>query len=166
MHGSQSNHREIIICKGTIQNDDSFQREYRMANTCNQYFNDYHPYQDLNVTTSRRMNIVANEPPRITLTRSTFPPFQINFATEHVPLELFIFKEINKVCQMNLSYGRFSSVWDKKGFLLFTNTSQQFDRLIDKSVWPSQICLIDVSIDFPNKVPPLHFLAATGILKQ
>ena len=152
--------------KRTKRNDDSFEREHRMANTCNQYFNDYYPHQDLNATTSQRINIVTNEKPSITSACSSFPPFRINFSTEHVPSELSIIKEINKVCRISLSYGHFSSVGDKKRFLVFTNSSEQFDRLMDKSVWPSQICSIDVSIDFPNKVPPSHSLVATGIPTQ
>ena len=37
---------------------------------------------------------------------------------------------------------------------------------MDKSVWPSQICSIDLSIDFPNKVLPSHSLVALGIPTQ
>ncbi|CAF4256390.1 unnamed protein product, partial [Rotaria magnacalcarata] len=95
--------------------------------------------QQLNPTTSHSASNYGNSTP----TRSTFPPFRISFAADSTPSELSIIKDINKHCHTGLSYGCYSSTGSNKCFLIYANSSEQFDRLMDKTIWPIQICSLD-----------------------
>ncbi|CAF3798525.1 unnamed protein product [Rotaria sp. Silwood1] len=53
-----------------------------------------------------------------------------------------------------------------KSFLLYASSSEQFDRLMDKNIWPIQICSVDYSIDFPSKVPSSYSILALGVPAQ
>ncbi|CAF4873038.1 unnamed protein product [Rotaria socialis] len=117
--------------------------------------------QQLNPTTSHS---AANE--NSTSTRSTFPPFRISFAADSTPSELSIIKDINKHCHIGLSYGRYSSTGSNKCFLIYANSSEQFDRLMDKTIWPIQICSLDYEILFPSKVPTSYSIVAIGVPAQ
>ncbi|CAF3759623.1 unnamed protein product [Rotaria socialis] len=117
--------------------------------------------QQLNPTTSHS---AANE--NSTSIRSTFPPFRISFAADSTPSELSIIKDINKHCHIGLSYGRYSSTGSNKCFLIYANSSEQFDRLMDKTIWPIQICSLDYEILFPSKVPTSYSIVAIGVPAQ
>ncbi|CAF4917937.1 unnamed protein product [Rotaria sp. Silwood1] len=53
-----------------------------------------------------------------------------------------------------------------KSFLLYASSSEQFDRLMNKNIWPIQICSVDYSIDFPSKVPSSYSILALGVPAQ
>jgi len=149
------------------QGDDSFELEHRVVNTRNQYFNSagsrsVQQQQQLNPTKSHSAANYGNS----TSSRSTFPPFQISFAADSTPSELSIIKDINKHCHIGLSYGRYSSTGSNKCFLIYANSSEQFDRLMDKTIWPIQICSLDYEISFPSKVPTSYSIVAIGVPAQ
>jgi hypothetical protein len=129
--------------------DDSFEREYRMVNASNQYFNS---------TPSSITNPSS--------TRPSFPPFRLNFTGDETPSELSIIKCINKHCRISLSFGRYSSLGSKKSFLLYANSNEQFDRLMDKKIWPVQIGGFEFTVIFPSKVPSSYSIVATGVPAQ
>ncbi|CAF3396752.1 unnamed protein product [Rotaria sp. Silwood2] len=149
------------------QGDDSFELEHRVVNIRNQYFNSagsrsVQQKQQLNPTTSHSAANYGNS----TSTRSTFPPFRISFAADSTPSELSIIKDINKHCHIGLSYGRYTSTGSNKCFLIYANSSEQFDRLMDKTIWPIQICSLDYEILFPSKVPTSYSIVAIGVPAQ
>ncbi|CAF1138825.1 unnamed protein product [Rotaria sordida] len=53
-----------------------------------------------------------------------------------------------------------------KSFLLYANSSEQFDRLMDKNIWPKQICSLDFSLDLPSKVSSSYSIVALGVPAQ
>lgn len=117
--------------------DDSFEREHRLAPNINKYFynNNNHP------TASATMIAGASPAKRNESVRQlSFPPFKINFDSDDTPSELAVIKDINKHCKISLSYGRYSTRNNKKSFLLYANSNEQFERLLNKSSWPSIIC--------------------------
>jgi hypothetical protein len=143
------------ISKRSKDDDDSFELEHRLVNVRNQYFNN----NDSRIgSTVNAMNLASPRP--------TFPPFRITFVADDTPSELSIIKDINKYCRISLSYGRYSKMGSNKSFLLYANSSDQFDRLMDKNIWPRQICSLDCSIDFPSKVPSSYSIVAMGIPAQ
>lgn len=73
---------------------------------------------------------------------------------------------MNKQFHIGLSYDRYSSNGNQKCFLIYANTSEQFDRLMDKTSWPIQICSSDYVIAFPVKVPMAYSIVATGVPAQ
>ncbi|CAF2081508.1 unnamed protein product, partial [Rotaria magnacalcarata] len=155
------------VTKRPKQGDDSFELEHRAVNIRNRYFNSagsrpVQQQQQLNPTTSHSASNYGNSTP----TRSTFPPFQISFAADSTPSELSIIKDINKHCHTGLSYGRYSSTGSNKCFLIYANSSEQFDRLMDKTIWPIQICSLDYEILFPSKVPTSYSIVAIGVPAQ
>ncbi|CAF1308668.1 unnamed protein product [Adineta steineri] len=152
--------------KRTKEGDDSFEHEHRVVNTRNQYLNSAGSrsiqQQQLNPTTSRTAVSHGDS----TTTRSTFPPFRITFVADSTPSELSIIKDINKHCRIGLSYGRYSSTGSNKCFLLYANSSEQFDRLMDKTTWPIQICSLDYEITSPSKVPTSYSIVDIGVPAQ
>jgi hypothetical protein len=143
--------------------DDSFEREHRLAPSSNKYFynNSIRP-----TTTPSTITRPDHIDPVAGARKVTFPPFKINFACDEVPSELAIIKDINKYCKISLSYGRFSSMGNKKRFLLYANSNDQFERLLNKSLWPTTICSRNYILDIPSKVPTSYSLIATGIPAQ
>jgi hypothetical protein len=143
--------------------DDSFEREYRLAPGTNKYFYNNSNRPTTNSSTTTRVNFTGtNEGER----QATFPPFKINFDSDKVPSELAVIKDINKHCKISLSYGRYSSMGNKKIFLLYANSNDQFERLLNKSSWPMSICSCNYKLDIPSKVPASYSLIATGIPAQ
>ena len=119
------------------EGDDSFEQEYRLAPGRNKYFyNNSNRPATTTSTTTRPGHTGSIAGAR----QVTFPPFKINFVSDEVPSELAIIKDINKNCKISLSYGRFSSMGNKKSFLLYANSNDQFERLLNKSLWPLVIC--------------------------
>ena len=143
--------------------DDSFEYEHRLAPDNNKYF-----YTNSNRPTSNPPT--STRPSYIGLLagarQGTFPPFKINFVSSVVPSELAIIKDINKYCKISLSYGRFSSMGNRKNFLLYANSNEQFERLLNKNLWPCTICACKFTLDIPFKVPTSYSLIATGIPAQ
>ena len=156
----QTNYNPSKRSKG---GDDSFEREHRLASGNNKYFfnNSSRPATTTSTNTHPR-RFGSNAGAR----KVTFPPFKINFASDEVPSELAIIKDINKHCKISLSYGRFSSMGNKKSFLLYANSNDQFERLLNKSLWPSNICSCNYILDIPVKVPSSYSLIVTGIPAQ
>ncbi|CAF1586803.1 unnamed protein product, partial [Rotaria magnacalcarata] len=141
----------------------------------NQYFNNRNSPQEHSATTSRftvkatisTVNLKNLEMVSIsTFQHPSFPRFRLTFATNETPSELSIIKYINKYYQIDLSYERYSVMGRNKSFLLYANSSEQFDRLIDKNIWPTPICSFDFSIDFSSKVPSSYSIVAIGIPAQ
>ncbi|CAF3374466.1 unnamed protein product [Rotaria sp. Silwood2] len=150
------------LSKRSKEGDDSFEVEHRLVNVRNQYFNNSNSHIEASTTTSRSTVNVTNS----TSPRPSFPPFRITFAADDSPSELSIIKYTNKHCRISLSYGRYSKMGRNKSFLLYANSSEQFDRLMDKNIWPIQICSLDFSIDFPSKVPSCYSIVAIGVPTQ
>ncbi|CAF5166359.1 unnamed protein product, partial [Rotaria magnacalcarata] len=133
-----------------------------MVNVRNQYFNNSDFRQAPYTTKSGSTKNVSNPTAR----RPSFPPFRITFTADETPSELSIIKDINKHCRISLSYGRYAAAGRNKSFLLYVNSSEQFDRLMDTNIWPTQICSLDCSIDLPSKVPSSYSIVAIGVPAQ
>ena len=143
--------------------DDSFESEHRLVYVPNQYFNTGNIRQQSSEIPPRSTTNVINTATK----RPSFPPFRISFIDDdEPPSELAIIKDINKNCRISLSYGRFSLTGQKKFFLLYANSSEQFDRLMEKKIWPTRICSRNVSIDLPSKVPSSYSIVALGFPAQ
>jgi hypothetical protein len=158
-HGKRSKRN---LSKRPKEGDDSFEHEHRLANGRNQYFNNSDSRLGSSTTTSRTTANVTN----LSSSRPSFPPFRITFDADDAPSELSIIKGINKHCRISLSYGRYAKMGSNKSFLLYANSSEQFDRLMDKNIWPKQICSIDFSVDFPSKVPSSYSIVVMGVPAQ
>ncbi|CAF4991344.1 unnamed protein product, partial [Rotaria magnacalcarata] len=150
------------VSKRSKEGDDSFELEHRMVNVRIQYFNNSDFRQAPYTTTSGSTKNVSNPTAR----RPSFPPFRITFTADETPSELSIIKDINKHCRISLSYGRYAAAGRNKSFLLYVNSSEQFDHLKDKNIWPMQICSLDCSIDLPSKVPSSYSIVAIGVPAQ
>ncbi len=143
--------------------DDSFEREYRLAPGSSNYFFNNSKQPTTTPSTTLRPDLTGST---AGVRQATFPPFKINFASDQAPSELAIIKDINKYCKISLSYGRFSKIGNKKSFLLYANSNDQFERLLNKHLWPLTICSCDYILDIPSKVPTSYSLIATGIPAQ
>ncbi|CAF3948669.1 unnamed protein product [Rotaria sp. Silwood1] len=157
---AHQNQSKRNISERSKEGDDSFEFEHRLVTARNQYFNSSD--SRLNPTTSRA---IAN-PTNSTSPRPSFPPFRITFVADDTPSELSIIKDINKKCRISISYGRYSKMGHNKSFLLYANSSEQFDRLMDKNIWPKQICSLDFSLDLPSKVFSSYSIVALGVPAQ
>ena len=142
--------------------DDSYERAHRLVGETNQYFNNGDSRQNLIANTDQKKPKEVNSVAR----RPSFPPFRISFSSDNKPSELSIIKHVNKYCRTTISYGRYSSSTDNKVFLIYANSSSQFDYLMDKKVWPTTLCELDYTIDLPTKVPTAHSLIVLGIPTQ
>ena len=111
--------------------DDSFEYEHRLAPDNNKYFYINSNRSTTNTLTTNTLttntlttNTLTTNTPTTTrpsyigsfagARQGTFPPFKINFVSGVVPSELAIIKNINKYCKISLSYGRFSSMGNRK----------------------------------------------------
>ncbi|UJR19423.1 hypothetical protein I4U23_022553 [Adineta vaga] len=153
------------VAKRTKENDDSFEQEHHVVNIKNQYFSSTATrttQQQQNPTTSR----FEKKHEKNNSSRPTFPPFRISFIADESPSELSIIKDLNKHFRIGLSYGRYSSAGENKTFLLYVNTNEQFDRLMNKQIWPIQICTLDYTITSPSKVPSSYSVVAIGVPVQ
>lgn len=143
--------------------DDSFEHEHRLAPRSSQYFNEYRIRPATGTSNTNRADPIG---PIEVARQVSFPPFKINFDRNEVPSELAIIKAINKHCKISLSYGRYSRIGNKKSFLLYANSNDQFERLLDKTIWPQTICSLDYIMNMPSKVPTSYSLIATGVPAQ
>ncbi len=121
--------------KRSKEDEASFEREHRLVNTPNQYFYNSSFLQGSTAISSRSTTNGTNTG----TSRSSYPLFRRTFVDDKSPSELSVIKDINKHCCISLSYGRYSSMGQKKSFLLYGNSNDQFDCLIDKNKWPIQI---------------------------
>ena len=134
-----------------------------MAPRSSQYFNENGIRPTTSTSDTNRADPIG---PNEVARQVSFPPFKINFDRNEVPSELAILKAINKHCKISLSYGRYSRIGNKKSFLLYANSNDQFERLLDKKIWPSTICSLDYIMNMPSKVPTSYSLIATGVPAQ
>ena len=149
------------VSKRTKEGDDSFESEHRGVNVPISYFN----------LASADQSGASSAPPRSKQSRETprrpsFPPFRITFESDIKPSELSILKAINKHCQISLSHGRYSSFDKKNHFLLYANSIEQYERLLDKNIWPAKICDLEFFLNIPSKVPTAFSIVALGIPAQ
>ncbi|CAF1266086.1 unnamed protein product [Adineta ricciae] len=149
--------------KRAKEGDDSFEREHRLVSSNNKYFYNSNNRPTTTTSTTTSSGRIGTT---VGARQASFPPFKINFVSDEVPSELAIIKDINKNCKISLSYGRFSSTGNKKSFLLYANSNDQFERLLNKNVWPITICSHDYILDIPSKVPTSYSLIATGVPAQ
>jgi len=164
---STDSNNQQNINKNTIKrvrfngSDDSFEREHRLVNGPIQYFN----RGDSRTTTN---DIVSPAKPKETIStprRPNFPPFRLNFVGDDKPSELSIIKSFNKHFRTNITYGRYS-ISNKKSFLIYANSGDQFDRFMDRAAWPVLLCEKDYSIDLPSKVPSSYSIVLLGVPTQ
>jgi hypothetical protein len=147
--------------KRTKEGDDSFEREHRGSNVPHNYFN----------IGSSDQSGSWSQPPRSQqqkggATRPSFPPFRLTFENNQKPSELSILKDLNRHCHISLSYGRYSSFEKKNHFLLYANSTEQFERLMDRNTWPLKICDLDFVLNIPSKVPTSFSIVVLGIPAQ
>jgi hypothetical protein len=147
--------------KRTKEGDDSFENEHRGANIPNGYFNLARPDQSGSWSRLPRSQDSKQEK-----ARPAFPPFRLTFENENKPSELSIIKDLNKQSHLCLSHGRYTSFDKKNHFLLYANSTEQFERLMVKNTWPSKICNLDYSLNIPTRVPTSFSIVATGIPAQ
>ena len=83
-----------------------------------------------------------------------------------MPTALSIIKDINRHFKIGLSYGRFSSFRSRKSFLIYTNTAEQFDRLMVIGAWPLAICDTNYSLDLPAKTPTAYSIVVSQVPTQ
>lgn len=88
-----------IKSKRTRNDDDSFEKEHRLAPKPNQYFNN----NTNRLTTNSSYMLKSN----------ACPPFKLVFLHDETPSELAIIKDVNKACKISLSYGRFAQTGNK-----------------------------------------------------
>lgn len=150
------------VSKRSKEADDSFEQEHRLGVGYNQYFNTNESRFESKEMSSRS----GHNTPESRTPRPSFPPFRLNIVADELPSELSIIKNLNKHCRIGLSFGRYSTLGGKKSFLIYANSSEQFDRLMNRDIWPIQLCAHDYTIDFPTKVPPSYSLVAVGIPAQ
>ncbi|CAF1322391.1 unnamed protein product [Adineta ricciae] len=146
------------------EGDDTCEQEHRVVNVRNQYFNSAvqgsdqkQQYRNSTTSPSKPNQTNAGTP------KATFPPFRINFISDSCPSELSIIKDMNKLFRMDRSYGRYLSNGNKKCFLLYAGTTEQFDRLMDKTTWPIQIYSCDYEIFLPMKMPMAYSVVAVNV---
>ncbi|CAM4762661.1 unnamed protein product [Rotaria magnacalcarata] len=100
-------------------------------------------------------------------THESFPPFRIKLNDDNYPAQdVTIIKDLNRKCKLNLTYGRMSTSHNDKHYLLYCNTTTQFETLLDKSNWPETICNSMYSIDIPRRFPSSYSVVALNIPTQ
>ncbi|CAF1066964.1 unnamed protein product, partial [Didymodactylos carnosus] len=99
--------------------------------------------------------------------RESFPPFRIRLKVDKYPTQdVTIIKELNQKCKLNLTYGRISTSKNDKCYLLYCNTSSQFESLLDKSKWPDKIYDCEYTFDLPQKIPSSYSVVMLNIPVQ
>ncbi|CAF0990688.1 unnamed protein product [Didymodactylos carnosus] len=128
----------------------------RNNNTTAAYFNIKHTYVNSKFAETSRQQQKCE----------SFPPFRIRFKDNQYPIELAIIKAINRQCNINLTYGRYSTYNNKKSYLLYANSSSQYDSLKDLSKWPQKICDLEYELDMPNKTPTCYSIVVLNAPPQ
>ncbi|CAF2825310.1 unnamed protein product [Rotaria sp. Silwood2] len=83
----------------------------------------------------------------------SFPPFRITIKDCQYPIQdIAIIKDMNRKCKLNLTYGRMSSK-SNRCYLLYCNTSMQFEYLLEKAKWPDKICDLEYTFETPRIIP-------------
>ncbi|CAF1652858.1 unnamed protein product [Rotaria magnacalcarata] len=130
------------------------------------YFNSNHTLNKQSGESSIRKQIYESTS-RKHHTREFFPPFRIIIKDDqYPPQDVVIIKELNKKCKLNLTYGRMSSSKTNKCYLLYCNTSAQFEYFLDKSNWPDKICDCDYTFDSPTRIPSSYSIVMLNVPTQ
>ena len=69
----------------------------------------------------------------------------------HHITEVAIIKDINNHCKLKLTYGRYTKTKDEC-FLLYENTTAEFEHLMQISNWLDKICNVEYQLDLPIKI--------------
>ena len=126
-------------------------------------------YFNTKLSTHKRKGDSSNNQSKHESPKHNFPPFRLSLedANGHSSTELSIIKDINKSTKLNLTYGRFAkSNNDKSSFLLYANTTNQFEFLLNKDNWPTTINNQTYTLDLPNKTPSSYSLVVLNVPPQ
>ncbi|CAF3106642.1 unnamed protein product [Rotaria sp. Silwood2] len=97
----------------------------------------------------------------------SFPPFRITIKDDQYPTQdVAIIKDMNRKCKLNLTYGRMSSSKSNRCYLLYCNTSVQFEHLLDKAKWPDKICDLEYTFEIPKRIPSSYSVVMLNIPTQ
>lgn len=130
------------------------------------YFNNENTFNKQNQVNSTRKQIYESSN-RKQLVKENFPPFRIMFQDDRYPSQdVAIIKDMNRKCKLNLTYGRMSSSKANKYYLLYCNTSTQFEYLLDKSNWPDKICNQDYTCEPPKRIPSSYSIVMLNVPTQ
>lgn len=126
----------------------------------NAYFNTYNKTKNTLDDSSSRLK---HESPRV-----SFPPFRITLNNTTVSItEVAIIKELNHLCKLNLTYGRYTKTKDNnKCFLLYASTNAQFEHLMQMANWPTKICNSEYKLDLPIKIPSSYSIVVLNVPSQ
>ncbi|CAF0768580.1 unnamed protein product [Didymodactylos carnosus] len=100
--------------------------------------------------------------------RVSFPPFYIEFKEESKfpHNDVSIIKDINRKCKINLTYGRPVVIKQEKCYLLYADTTTQFDFLLNIQNWPDRICDSQYVVELPRKIPFSYSIVVKNIPAQ
>jgi hypothetical protein len=163
---NQQKNRNIL--KRTKESDDSFEFEHRQSQSQQRPSNFPTTYFNSSAVRQSTANAARRTPQSANnyVSRPSFPPFRLSFKDGQTPSELSIIKDINRQYQISLSFGRYSAFGKKKSFLLYANSSEQFDRLLNRSTWPPKICNLDYDLDSPSKIPTSYSVVVLNVPAQ
>lgn len=142
--------------------DDSFERTHRLANSVNQYFS----IGDTGSATERLIPSINSPKSSQASRRPSFPPFRLLLNDNAKLSELTIMKHINRCCKTTITYGRYSTTGKKNTFLIYANSAEQFESLMNQKDWPSTIDNATVSVIRPTKIPTTCSIIVVGIPPQ
>lgn len=126
-------------------------------------------YFNTKLSTQKQKSDSSNSHPKRDSPKHNFPPFRLSLEDTNgqSSTELSIIKEINKFTKLSLTYGRFAkSNNDKTSFLLYANTANQFEFLLNKDNWPTLINNQTYTLDLPNKTPSSYSLVVLNVPPQ
>lgn len=141
------------------------QMENQQEEVTTSYFNNYraNSKQTNNITDYKYIHESSSNKQQ----RETFPPFCIKLKENNYPKqEVAVIKELNRKCKLNLTYGRLSTSNNQKCYLLYCNTTTQFETLLEKSKWPDSLCNSEYTISFPRRFPASYSLVVLNIPTQ
>ncbi|CAF2838713.1 unnamed protein product [Rotaria sp. Silwood2] len=148
-HSTQSNRNQQEIIKTTV------------STTNPSYFNTYHQPKKISNDSSARFRGESS--------RQSFPSFRIILqdVDKYPTTELSVIKELNKYFKLNLTYGRYAKAANNQiCFLLYTNTTAQFEHLMCESNWPDRICNSEYTLDLPKKIPVSYSIVVLNVPSQ
>jgi hypothetical protein len=132
-----------------------------VSTTNSSYFNSYHQPKKISNDSSARSRRESS--------RKSFPSFRITLhdVDKYPTTELSVIKELNKYLKLNLTYGRYAKLANNQTcFLLYTNTTAQFEHLMCESNWPDRICNSDYTLDLPKKIPTSYSIVVLNVPYQ
>ncbi|CAF1457452.1 unnamed protein product [Adineta steineri] len=96
--------------------------------------------------------------------RDSFPPFQIKIKDDMYPAQdVTIIRDMNRKCKLSLTYGRMSSSKNNPCYLIYCNTTAQFEYLLDKANWPDKICDMEYTIEISRRIPSSYSVVMLNI---